>query len=95
MVTAQLQKTGRDGFVLDVLANPQHKNGSAYLGGTLCLTDVTTSRRTGTVRVDVPERCLPHGAGRAAGLDVHPGEERLGPGFSEDTLRVKGTVALR
>ena len=29
VVEAQLQKTGRDGFTLDVLANPQHKNGTA------------------------------------------------------------------
>ena len=54
VVEAQFVKGGRDGFELDVLANPQHKNGTAYLGDTACLVDVGTSRRTGTVRVDVP-----------------------------------------
>ena len=94
VVTAQLQKTGRDGFVLDVLANPQHKNGSAYLGGTLCLTDVAISRRTGTVRVDVPDRCLPQDPGVLRVSTYTQEKNGSGPGFSEDTLRVKGTVAL-
>ena len=95
VVTAQLQKTGPGGFVLDVLANPQHKRGSAYLGGTLCLTDVTTSRRTGTVRVDVPDRCLPQGAGVLRVSTYTQERNGSGPGFSEDTMRVRGTVALR
>jgi hypothetical protein len=95
VVSAQLQKTGPGGFVLDVLANPQHKNGSAYLGGTFCLADVTTSRRTGTVRVDVPDRCLPEAAGVLRVSTYTQERNGSGPGFSEDTMRVKGTVALR
>jgi hypothetical protein len=94
VVQAQLQKTGRDGFTLDVIANPQHKNGSAYLGGTLCLTDVTTSRRTGTVRVDVPSNCLPAGAGVLRVTTYTQEKNGSGPGFSEDTMRVRGTVSL-
>jgi hypothetical protein len=94
IVEAQLQKTGRDGFTLDVLANPQHKNGSAYLGGTLCLTQVTTSRRTGTVRVDVPSECLPEGAGVLRVSTYTQEKNGSGPGFSEDTMRVKGHVTF-
>ncbi len=94
IVEAQLQKTGRDGFTLDVLANPQHKNGSAYLGGTLCLTEVTTSRRTGTVRVDVPSECLPEGAGVLRVSTYTQEKNGSGPGFSEDTMRVKGHVTF-
>jgi hypothetical protein len=94
IVEAQLQKTGRDGFTLDVLANPQHKNGSAYLGGTLCLTEVTTSRRTGTVRVDVPSECLPAGAGVLRVSTYTQEKNGSGPGFSEDTMRVKGHVTF-
>jgi hypothetical protein len=94
VVGAQLQKTGHDGFTLDVLANPQHKTGSAYLGGTLCLTDVTTARRTGTVRVDVPGKCLPEGAGVLRVTTYTQEKNGSGPGFSEDTMRVRGTVSL-
>ena len=94
VVEAQFLKTGRDGFELDVLANPQHKNGSAYLGGTLCLADVTTSRRTGTVRVDVPSKCVPKGAGVLRVSTYTQEKNGSGPGFSEDTMRVKGRVSL-
>ena len=94
VVEAQLLKTGRDGFELAVLANPQHKNGSAYLGGRLCLADVTTSRRTGTVRVDVPGECVPKGAGVLRVSTYTQEKNGSGPGFSEDTMRVKGRVAL-
>jgi hypothetical protein len=94
IVEAQLQKTGSGGFTLDVLANPQHGNGSAYLAGTLCLTDVTSSRRTGTVRVDVPRECLPHGAGVLRVTTYTQEKNGSGPGFSEDTMRVRGRVAL-
>ena len=73
-----------------MLANPQHKNGTAYLGGTLCLTEVTTSRRTGTVRVDVPDECLPEGAGVLRVTTYTQEKNGSGPGFSEDTMRVKG-----
>jgi hypothetical protein len=94
VVEAQLQKTGRGGFNLDVLADPQHENGSAFIGGTLCLTDVTTSRRTGTVRVDVPDECLPQGAGVLRVTTYTQEKNGSGPGFSEDTMRVEGRVAL-
>jgi hypothetical protein len=94
VVGAQLQKTGRDGFTLDVLANPQHKNGTAYLDGTLCLSEVTTSRRTGTVRVDVPSDCLPQGAGVLRVTTYTQEKNGSGPGFSEDTMRVKGHVTF-
>jgi len=95
VVTAQLQKTGRDGFVLDVLANPQHKNGTAYSDTTLCVTKVTTSRRTGTVRVDVPADCVPEGQGVLRVTTYTQERNGSGPGFSEDTMRVRGTVTLR
>ena len=94
VVEAQFLKTGRDGFELAVLANPQHKNGSAYLGGTFCLTDVTTSRRSGTVRVDVPSECVPEGAGVLRVSTYTQEKNGSGPGFSEDTMRVKGRVSL-
>ena len=94
VVEAQLQKTGRGGFNLDVLADPQHENGSAFIGGTLCLTDVTTSRRTGTVRVDVPDECLPQGAGVLRVTTYTQEKNGSGPGFSEVTMRVEGRVAL-
>jgi hypothetical protein len=90
VVEAQLQRTGRDGFTLDVLADPQHKNGSAYLDGTLCVTQVTTSARTDTVRVSVPSH-----AGVLRVTTYTQEKNGSGPGFSEDTMRVKGTVALR
>jgi hypothetical protein len=94
VVEAQLQKTGRDGFTLDVLANPQHKNGTAYLSGTLCVTEVTTSRRTGIVRVDVPSECVPDGTGVLRVTTYTQERNGSGPGFSEDTMRVKGTASL-
>jgi hypothetical protein len=94
IVEAGLQKTGRDGFTLTVLANPQRKNGSAFFGGTLCVTDVTTSRRTGTVRVDVPSTCVPKGAGVLRVSTYTQEKNGSGPGFSEDTMRVKGHVTF-
>ena len=94
VVEAQLQKPGRGGFTFDVLADPQHKNGTAYLGGTLCLTDVTTSRRTGTVRVDVPDKCLPKDAGVLRVSTYTQERNGSGPGFSEDTMRVRGRIRL-
>lgn len=95
IVEAQLQKPGREGFVLDVLANPQHKTGTAFDGQTLCVTDVTTSRRTGTVRVDVPVTCLPAGEGVLRVTTYTQEKNGSGPGFSEDTMRVRGAVRLR
>jgi len=95
VVSVQFQKTGPDGFVLDVLANPQHKHGSAFSGGTFCTTDVTTSLRTGTVRVDVPDECVPRGSGVLRVSTYTQEKNGSGPGFSEDTMRVRGTVALR
>ena len=96
VVEAQFQKTGQDDFVLDVLANPQHKNGTAYYSDdTICLVDVATSRRTGTVRVDVPEGCVPAGAGVLRVMTYLQEKNGSGPGFSEDTMRVRGVVTLR
>ena len=96
VVEAQFQKTGQDDFVLDVLANPQHKNGTAYYADdTICLADVATSRRTGTVRVDVPLGCVPAGAGVLRVMTYLQEKNGSGPGFSEDTMRVKGVVTLR
>ena len=82
--------------MLDVLANPQHKNGTAYIGATpSCFVEVTgRSRRTGTVRVDVPDICIPKGAGVLRVSTYTQEKNGSGPGFSEDTLRVKGRVAL-
>jgi hypothetical protein len=93
-VEAQFVKPGRDGFELDVLANPQHKNGTAYVGNTACLIDVHTSRRTGTVRVDVPDGCIPEGEGVLRAITYTVEKNGSGPGFSEDTMRVKGRVSL-
>ena len=94
VVEAQFVKGGRDGFELDVLANPQHKNGTAYVGDTACLVDVRTSRRTGTVRVDVPDACIPKDAGVLRVSTYTQEKNGSGPGFSEDTLRVKGHVTF-
>lgn len=92
IVTAQL---GTDGRLLDVLANPQGKHATAYVDGdTVCLADVTTSRRTDTVRVDLPAGCVPHGSGVLQVTTYTQEKQGFGPGFSEDTMRVKGTVRL-
>lgn len=80
---------------LEVLANPQHKNGTAYAGDTACLLDVHTSRRLGTVRVDVPQGCVPRGEGVLRVTTYLQPKNGSGPGFSEDTMRVRGTVTLR
>jgi hypothetical protein len=95
VVEAQLHQPGRDGFVLDVLANPQHKNGTAYSDDAVCLADVRTARRTGTVRVDVPGGCVPEGSGVLRATTYLQEKNGSGPGFSEDVLRVSGRVALR
>ena len=95
IVSVQFQKTGRDGFVLDMQANPQDRHGSAYSDGTFCTADVTTSRRTGTVRVDVPDDCVPSGEGVLRVSTYTQEKHGSGPGYSEDPMRVKGTVALR
>jgi hypothetical protein len=95
IVSVQFQKTGRNGFVLDVQANPQDKNGSAFSGDTFCTTDVTISRRTGTVRVDVPDDCVPQGTGVLRVSTYTQEKHGSGPGYSEDTMRVRGTVSLR
>ncbi len=95
VVEAQFLKPGRDGFELSVLANPQHKNGTAYIDDTACLIDVRTSRRTGTVRLDVPDLCIPEGAGVLRVSTYTQEKNGSGPGFSEDTMRVKGRVSLR
>ncbi len=93
VVTAQL---GRAGSLLEVLANPQDRHASAFVDGdTICLADVTTSRRTDTVRVDLPAGCVPHGSGPLRVTTYTQEKNGSGPGFSEDTLRVKGTVSLR
>jgi hypothetical protein len=94
IVEAQFVKPGRDGFELDVLANPQHKNGTAFVDDTVCVVDVSTSRPTGTVRIDVPDRCLPEGEGVLRAITYTQEKNGSGPGFSEDTMRVKGRVAL-
>jgi hypothetical protein len=94
VVEAQLVKPGRDGFELDVLANPQHKNGTAYVDDTVCVVDVRTSRRTATVRVDVPDRCIPEGEGVLRAITYTQEKNGSGPGFSEDTMRVKGSIGL-
>ena len=95
IVEAQFVKPGRGGFALSVLANPQHKNGTAYVDDTVCVVDVRTSRRTGTVRVDVPDLCIPRGAGVLQVSTYTQEKNGSGPGFSEDTMRVKGRVSLR
>ncbi len=94
IVEAQFVRPGRDGFELDVLANPQHKNGTAYVGDTACFVDVKTSRRTDTVRVDVPAGCLPEGEGVLRAITYTQEKNGSGPGFSEDNMRVKGRVVL-
>ena len=94
IVEAQLLKGGPDGFELDVLANPQHKNGTAYIGDTACFVDVRTSRRTGTVRLDVSDICIPNGAGVLRVSTYTQEKNGSGPGFSEDTMRVKGHVTF-
>jgi hypothetical protein len=95
IVAAQLRKPGRDGFGLDLLANPQGRHGTAYVNGdTVCLVDVSTLRRSGIVRVDLPKGCLPHGAGVLKVTTYTQEKNGSGPGFSEDTMRVKGQVAL-
>jgi hypothetical protein len=95
IVEARFRKAGRNGFDLDVLANPQHKNGTAYVGSMACFLDVSTSRRTGTVRVDMPDGCAPKGAGVLRATTYLQEKNGSGPGFSEDTLRVPGRVELR
>jgi hypothetical protein len=96
VVTVQLRRPGRDGVVLDVLANPQHRTGNAVLGlTTMCGVDVSVARRTGTVRVDVGSDCLPTGAGVLRAVTYTQERNGSGPGFSEDTLRVPGLVSLR
>jgi hypothetical protein len=94
IVEAQFVKSGRDGFELDVLANPQHKNGTAYIEDTACFVDVRTSRRTGTVRLDVPDGCIPEGAGVLRVSTYTQEKNGSGPGFSQDTMRVKGLVTF-
>ena len=94
IVEAQFVRGGRDGFELDVLANPQHKTGTAYLEDTACLVDVRTSRRTGIVRVDVPDKCMPNDAGVLKVSTYTQEKNGSGPGFSEDTMRVRGRVTF-
>jgi hypothetical protein len=95
IVTAQLREPDGEGLLLDLLANPQGKHATAYVGdNTICLTAVTTSRRTGTVRVDVPNECLLEGAGVLRVTTYTQEKNGSGPGFSEDTMRVKGRVSL-
>ena len=95
VVEAQFQKTGQDDFVLDVLANPQHKTSTAYFGNTACLLKVHTSRRSGRVAVDVPTDCVPTGDGVLRVSTYTQERNGSGPGFSEDRMRVKGTATLR
>ena len=59
------------------------------------MTDVRTTKRTGTVRVDVPGECIPRGAGVLRVSTYLQEKNGSGPGFSEDTLRVPGQVELR
>jgi len=95
IVAAQFVPSGRAADELDVLANPQHKTGTAYIDSTACLLKVHTSRRSGTVRVDLPASCVPHGSGVLRVTTYTQERNGFGPGFSEDTMRVKGTVTLR
>jgi hypothetical protein len=93
IVTVQL---GRGGSLIDLLANPQGKHASAYIQyNSICLADVSTSRRTNTVHVDLPQVCVPAGTGVLRVTTYTQEKNGSGPGFSEDTMRVKGTVALR
>ena len=95
VVTAQLHRPGHPEFGLDLLANPQHRTGTAYVNGTTaCLVAVATLRKNGIVRVDVPQICLPHGAGVMRVTTYTQEKNGSGPGFSEDTMRVRGQVAL-
>jgi len=95
IVTAQLETPGGDGL-LEVLANPRDKHSSAFVGdSTICLVDVSTSRRSNTVRVDLPAGCVPHGPGVLRVTTYTQEKNGSGPGFSEDTMRVKGLVSLR
>jgi hypothetical protein len=95
IVAAQLQRPGRSDVALDVLANPQHRTGTAYVDGdTVCLVEVSTLRKEGIVRVDVPKECLPHGAGVLRVTTYTQEKNGSGPGFSEDTMRVKGRVTF-
>jgi hypothetical protein len=82
----------RDSFQL--IANPQSKHATSYGGDTVCLADVSTSRRTGTVRVDVPRACIPAGTGVLQASAYLQEKNGSGPGFSEDRLRVPGRVSL-
>ena len=95
IVTAQLRTPGKDGLLLDVLANPQGRHATAYVDDTICLADVSTAQRTGTVRVDLPGGCVPHGSGVLRVTTYTQEKNGSGPGFSEDTMRVRGLVNLR
>ena len=95
IVQAQFVPKGRPQDELVVLANPQHKTSTAYFGGTACLLDVHTSRRSGRVSVDVPADCVPAGDGVLRVSTYTQERNGSGPGFSEDRMRVKGSVALR
>lgn len=94
IVEAQFVPRGRPADELVVLANPQHKTASTYSGGSACLLKVHTSRRSGTVRVDVPAGCVPAGEGVLRVSAYLQEKNGSGPGFSEDTMRVRGLVAL-
>jgi hypothetical protein len=95
VVEAQFVPAGRPLAELVVLANPQHKTATTYSGNTACLLKVHTSRRSGTVRVDVPAGCVPTGDGVLRVSAYLQEKNGSGPGFSEDTLRVRGRVSLR
>ena len=102
IVTARLGKPGDAGSMLDLLANPRSKHATAYVAdvvdfadGVVCLVDVATSRRTGTVHVDLREGCVPAGAGVLTVTTYTQERNGSGPGFSEDRMRVKGTATLR
>lgn len=84
---------GRGGF--DLQANPQHKKGTAVSLEGFCSVGVSTTKRTGTVRVDVPLDCLPAGDGVLRVSTYLQEKNGSGPGFSEDVLRVPGRVSLR
>lgn len=95
IVESQFVPRGRPEDELVVSANPQHKTASTYYGNSACLLKVHTSRRSGTVRVDVPESCVPRGPGVLRVTTYTQEKNGSGPGFSEDTMRVKGLVDLR